>query len=132
MALALTASCRSQTQSFSPPAPQILRPLSGAVHTPIQHVVIIFQENRTTDYLFQGIRGADIATYAIDSQGDKVPLQPISLATPWDLSQNHSSFLRDYDNGKMDGFDQGMRRKRHLRPFGYGLESELYPYHEMA
>ena len=60
------------------------RPLIGAsqnnfgqsLPTPIKHVVIIIQENRTPDYLFQGIQGADISKYAVDSHGDRVRLRP--------------------------------------------------------
>ncbi len=100
--------------------------------TPIQHVVVIVQENRTPDYLFQGIPGADIAKYAIDSQGERVPLRQISLRTQWDLKHSHAAFLRDYDHGKMDGFDAGLPEQFHLRPFGYAPESEVAPYHEMA
>jgi phospholipase C len=127
------ASCTSQSQSFNPPAPVNSKPLGYTTSTgSIKHVVIIFQENRTTDYLFQGIPGADIATYGVDSHGDRVPLVPVSLATSWDLGHNHTAFLGDYDNGKMDGFGHGLPQKFQLRPFAYGLESELYPYHEMA
>ena len=126
-----TTSCSSGAQSFNPAAPALARHVDASSTNPIKHVVIIFQENRTTDYLFQGIPGADIATYGIDSHGDKVPLHSESLATGWDLGHNHNAFLADYDNGKMDGFDHGLTRN-HKRPFAYGPESELYPYHEMA
>jgi phospholipase C len=100
--------------------------------TPIKHVVIIVQENRSTDYLFQGIHGADIATYGVDYAGQRVPLRPISLTAPYDLQHGHSSFFRDYNDGKMNGFDAGMSGEKHLRPFGYAPESEVQPYHDMA
>jgi phospholipase C len=100
--------------------------------TPIRHVLVIVQENRTPDYLFQGVPGADIARYAIDSRGRRVPLHAVSLKTPWDLPHGHEAFVRDYDRGKMDGFDAGFPRHQYLRPFGYAPESEVAPYHEMA
>ncbi len=100
--------------------------------TPIKHVVIIVQENRSTDYLFHGIRGADIASYAVDYHGQRVPLLPISLAAPYDLPHGQSSFFKDYNDGKMNGFDSSLRRANHLRPFGYAPESEAQPYHDMA
>ncbi|MBV8498632.1 MAG: hypothetical protein JO003_05210 [Candidatus Eremiobacteraeota bacterium] len=99
---------------------------------PIRHVVIVFQENRTPDYLFQGLPGADIAKTAIDSQGNPVPLRPVSMAAGYDLAHGHDSFVTDYDDGKMDGFDRGLPQKLHLRPFGYAPPSEVKPYHEMA
>ena len=103
----------------------------GGKPTPIQHVVIIVQENRTPDYLFQGIPGADISQYAIDSRGERVRLRPVSLSSGYGLGHDHDSFVRDYHDGKMDGFDAGMARNR-LRPFGYAPESEVKPYHDMA
>ncbi len=78
----------------------------------IQHVVIIFQENRTPDNLFQDPllinRGADIVNVGVNSQGP-IALSPIDLGTNgsnpqnYDLFHYHSSFLQMYDGGKMDG-----------------------------
>jgi phospholipase C len=99
---------------------------------PIRHVVIVFQENRTPDYLFQGLPGADISKTGVDSQGQPVQLKPVSLAAGYDLAHGHDSFITDYDDGKMDGFDRGLPQKIHLRPFGYAPLSEVKPYHEMA
>jgi phospholipase C len=100
--------------------------------TPIRHVVIIFQENRTPDYLFQGLRGADISNVGIDSKGKTVPLRPISLAAGYDLGHGHFHFETDYNNGKMNGFDKFLPPQLHLRPFGYAPMSEVKPYHDMA
>ena len=84
-------------------------PLSLVVQSLIQHVVIIFQENRTPDNLFQDpvliARGADIQNYGIDSQGNKITLTPTTLSTNYDMGHAHKSFLLAYDNGKMDGAD---------------------------
>jgi phospholipase C len=72
-------------------------------------VVIIFQENRTPDNLFQDPvliqRGADIASSGIDSKGNKITLTPTTLSTDYDIGHAHKSFLLAYDNGKMDGAD---------------------------
>jgi hypothetical protein len=50
----------------------------------IQHVVVIFQENRTPDNLFHDpvliSRGADIASMGVKSQGQTIPLRQIDLA----------------------------------------------------
>lgn len=76
----------------------------------IQHVVVIFQENRSTDNLFQDPvlvqRGADIQNYGINSLGQKITLTPISLKTDFDLDHSHKAFLEMYDGGKMDGADK--------------------------
>jgi phospholipase C len=132
------ASCASQGQSSTAPMPPLARATDrgflqrDALPTPIQHVIIIFQENRTPDYLFQGIPGADIATKAFDSEGQWVPLHQVSLAAGYDLGHGHGSFLKDYDNGKLDGFDRGMPPGEHLRPYGYAPPAEVKPYHEIA
>jgi phospholipase C len=106
--------------------------LRSAEPSPISHVVIIIQENRTPDYLFQGIPGADIAKYGIDSRGDRIALRPVSLAAHYALKHYHDAFLRDYDGGKMDGFDANLPQRTRLEPFGYAPESEAQPYHDMA
>jgi phospholipase C len=72
----------------------------------IQHVVVIFQENRTPDNLFHDstliAAGADIASSG-DSQGQTIPLTPIALANDYDLDHSHKAFDSMYDGGKMDG-----------------------------
>jgi phospholipase C len=75
-----------------------------------QHVVIIFQENRTPDNLFHDTvliaRGADIASSGVNSAGESIPLAPTPLGINYDLSHAHAAFVSMYDRGKMDGADQ--------------------------
>ena len=63
----------------------------------IQHVVVIFQENRTPDNLFQDpiliAHGAHIANSGKTSTGQIVPLQPTPLAEAWDMGHSHHNFL---------------------------------------
>jgi hypothetical protein len=70
-----------------------------------QHVVIIFQENRTPHNLFHNLPNADIAISGINSHGQTIPLTPVSLAAAYDLDHSHKAFLAYYDNDKMDGAD---------------------------
>ncbi len=86
----------------------------------IQHVVIIFQENRTPDNLFQGLcippygnssacstnptaSQYDIASGGTDSTGATITLSPIDLGTAgsspdnYDLSHAHSAFVEMCD-----------------------------------
>ena len=76
----------------------------------IEHVVVIFQENRTPDNLFQDpaliAKGADIASSGVDSSGIKVPLVAAPLGSYFDLSHQHAAFVAMYDGGKMDGADK--------------------------
>ena len=78
----------------------------------IQHVVIIFQENRSPDNLFHDPtliqRGADIQSYGY-SGSTKITLTPVPLVTDYDLDHGHEAFLNACDwNGNdclMDGED---------------------------
>ena len=89
--------------------PQTLTLTNAAV---IQHVVVIFQENRSTDNLFHDpvliSRGADIATTGT-YLGQTIPLTSIDLGTVgpnpqnYDLNHSHNAFVKMYDGGKMDG-----------------------------
>jgi phospholipase C len=80
----------------------------------IQHVVVIFQENRSTDNLFQDPvligRGADIAQSGVDSTGNVIPLKEVPLGVDYDPDHSHVSFNRMCDlqpsgQCKMDGAD---------------------------
>jgi phospholipase C len=71
----------------------------------IQHVVIIVQENRSVDDLFNGFPGADTVLYGPTSTGETVALHPVSLTAPYDLDHSHHGFLTEYRDGAMDGFD---------------------------
>jgi phospholipase C len=79
--------------------------------TPIQHLVVVMQENHTFDNYFGTYPGAN----GIPA-GTEMPVDPNNPAagyvTPWhignttitDLSHSTSTFNDQYNNGKMDGF----------------------------
>jgi len=102
--------------------------------------VVIFQENRTPDNLFHGLRGADIANSGVNSQAKTVPLAPISLAAPYDLDHSHGAFVAMHHGGKMDGADKvGASCLHHTRnclprnpQFVYVNPSEVRPYFLLA
>jgi phospholipase C len=115
---------------------------------PIQHVVVIFQENRTPDNLFQDpvliARGADIASSGTNSKGQIIPLVPIDLGTTgsnpqiYDLNHTHSAFVSMYDGGKMDGADlitcfPAANCPADSNPqFKYVKPSDVQPYFQLA
>jgi phospholipase C len=72
----------------------------------IQHVVVIFQENRSPDNLFHGLPNADIADSGVNSVGESIPLTPVALANDYSPYHTHAAFLDMYDGGKMDGADK--------------------------
>ena len=127
--------------------PQSLALTMAAV---IQHIVVIFQENRTPDNLFQDpvliSRGADIASSGLNSTGQTIPLSPIDLGTSgsnpqnYDLSHAHSAFVEMYDGGKMDGANlisctpaAECPPNAHPNPqYNYVKPSDVQPYFTMA
>jgi phospholipase C len=72
----------------------------------IQHVVIVIQENRSVDNLFQGFPGADTRSYGYDSSGQKVKLGQIPLETTWDLDHSSTAFFQSCNGtGSYPGTD---------------------------
>jgi phospholipase C len=91
--------------------------------TPFKHVVVIFQENRTPDNLFQGLcqppfgdRHSCSTTptehqYNVsttewldkNSPTGVTDPEPVPLENNYDLGHGHPAFLNMYDGGKMDG-----------------------------
>jgi phospholipase C len=71
----------------------------AALQSPIQHVVIIVQENRSFDNLFQGFPGADTSPVGVNSQNMTVPLTPISMAVPYDIVHGLTQYNQDMSNG---------------------------------
>jgi phospholipase C len=57
----------------------------------VQHVVIIFQENRTPDNLFHSLPNADIADSGVNSHGKTIYLAPFPLAAGYDLDHSHAA-----------------------------------------
>ena len=123
----------------------------------IQHVVVIFQENRTPDNLFQGLCTAnggvpgcgtgagqyDLAPSGIDSTGKTVQLQEVNLGVAYDPNHRHSAFNAMCDLNttvnppqcKMDGADKiavscptGMTECT----FAYVNPADVQPYLQLA
>ncbi len=107
----------------------------------ITHVVIVIQENRSTDNLFNGLPGADTVKTGRDSSGDAVKLSLQHLAVPFDIDHEHSAFVVAFDGGKLDGFNLERSKcpVRHhrcptafSRAYAYVPHREIKPYLELA
>jgi phospholipase C len=106
----------------------------------IQHVVVIFQENRTPDNLFHGLPNADIADFGVDSKGKNIRLTPVKLANNYDLDHTNEAYVKMYDGGKMNGADKikvhckkGVRGCPPRHPqFKYVRRSDVLPYFQLA
>lgn len=82
-----------------------LQPVMASQATPIKHIVLIIQENRSFDTLFSGFPGADSATTGTTHDGRTLPLHVVKLEDGIDPDHTHAAFLTQFANGKMDGFD---------------------------
>jgi phospholipase C len=142
-ALAPSAGCGQLPGAQVPLQPALVqggayRPLLGGGK--ITHVVIVFQENRTPDNLFDGLRGADTVRSGKNSLGQRIELQSVSLTAPYDISHKHRAFKAEYDDGKLDGWNnvisvckKGFRcPPPDVRAYGYVPRREVEPYFTMA
>ena len=111
--------------SPSPPVPvSTVSPIPGS---PIQHIVIIMQENRSFDNLFNGYPGADTVQGGMNGS-ELVPLKEVALGDSRDLSHSHMRWLKDWDNGQMDGFEQDGS----LLPYSYVPRKDVEEYWTLA
>jgi len=95
----------------------------------VQHIIVIMQENRSVDNLFNGFPGADTVQSGMD-HGTVVPLQPVDLDSQTDLDHSHTGFWGDRDHGKMDGFGHTAGPKDYA--YSYVPASETVPYWTLA
>ena len=78
----------------------------------IEHVVVVVQENRSFDNLFEGFPGADTSPTGLcynaqTRQEQTMTLQPSGwafLPPKIDLPHSFTASVVDYDKGRMDGF----------------------------
>jgi phospholipase C len=149
VAAGIFAGCAGPVQSTAPlargvtgqaPEPQGLH-LTGAGSGVIQHVIVIVQENRSFDNLFQGYPGANTVSSGINSLGQTVPLVPVGLEGTYGLDHNANSFFTDCDGAspgqdcKNDAFDLEGTYGQNIpqnAPYAYVPHSETKPYFEMA
>jgi len=137
VALSLVA-CNGSSRAIPPPVQDggVGDQRLGAP-TPIRHVVIIIQENRTVDNLFNGFPGADTVRTGRTSEGRIVALRPIHLDGSVEVTHGHLTFLKEYDSGRVDGFNlakTGCSHHRVCKPTAYGYvpKADVEPYWEMA
>ena len=111
------------------------------------HVVVIIQENRTPDNLFQSMvaSGADISPNGIchvgtapcagaDSNG-VLSLSPTPLAITYDLGHNYNAWTIDFHAGALDHFNGGGCSGGPCptnAPYHYMQASDIQPYIQLA
>jgi len=119
----------------------------GSGSSPISHVVIIVQENRSFDNLFATFPGAHGATRGMAKEPKKgggyvdkwIALKPHSLTLGTDLGHCYTSYVTDDDGGKMDGFYDEQKGACSAHgipsksiPYEYVEPSQIGPYWDIA
>jgi phospholipase C len=113
--------------------PTVVKPVRGA--TPIKHIVIVLQENRTFDNIFHGYPGANWAKTGYNHRGRRVKLPELPLMVPWDLGHEYEDWLVEYNGGKMNGFDLEMSRGEGAPKdfaYGYARRHDVQTYWDFA
>jgi|HubBroStandDraft_4_1064222.scaffolds.fasta_scaffold00022_57 phospholipase C len=143
----LLAACNGGVGSPLASTPQ--RPQSGTgSSSPIEHIVIIVQENRTFNDFFATFPGADGTTTGkvVKNMSCKpkirhagtVALTKSNLLDPQDMNHSYKTgYSIAYDGGKMDAFDlvdfnAGKGGPECLTPYQYTDPMQIQPYWQMA
>jgi phospholipase C len=123
------------------PAPRQAAGIERHATTPITHVVVVMQENRSFNNLFVGYPNATTATSGTNSSGQTITLAPVSLTANYDIDHTSSSFFAACDgnpigqNCKMDGFDKENACCEVTQPnpqYAYVPRSQVAPYWALA
>ena len=152
LAFALVALVAGCGRSFAPASTSLLSARGGDwVHTPIKHVVLVIQENRTFNDFFATYPGADGTTVGKAepssacgiNQEKTIDLKESGLITklhgvPHDLDHEYAGYDTARDGGAMDGFDSihfGNSKAAPPEctyPYQYTDPDQIKPYWEMA
>ena len=130
----LLGGCSGGSVDLAPAAPA-----HATSTTRISHIVMIVQENRSFDNLFDGFPNANTTPTGTDHYGNQIALGTITLEAGKDIDHSHGGFVIEYDGGKMDGWDEityfnpghpGVYADDY--PISRVEQSEVQPYWDMA
>lgn len=138
VALAVCAGGCSNSSNNVLPQPTV-QPMS-----PIKHIVVIVQENRSFENMFAGWAGADapLVGYGTTSHGKRfrVHLREIRYSEDHDICHVWQDAITAWNNGKMDGFNRehsGVAGACNESlagtfPYSYMNHEEIKPYRDLA
>jgi phospholipase C len=109
--------------------------LARADGSPIKHVVIVLQENRTFENIFHGYPGAQTVDAGYDSAGNRIPLVATHLMVPYDPRHHYEDWIADFAGGAMSGFDKAHFSRAGAPPnfaYSYAMRSDVQPYWDLA
>jgi len=112
-------------------------PNAAAAASPIKHVILMIQENRSFDDLFATYPGADGATagkchHLHGTRDFTYPLHKAPLLAKVAASYAYGNFAYDVDGGKMDGFCDAIQPPYGRVPYQYVDPADIKPYWTIA
>jgi phospholipase C len=142
VAAALLAGCGGGSTSVLA-TQQVSSRHSNSSSSPIQHVVIVVQENRTFNDFFATYPGGDGTTVGkVEAnpscsppiKAGTIPLAKVPLNIPKDLNHSYKGYEISRDGGKMDGFDlvTSGTGPECTYPYQYTDPAQIVPYWDMA
>jgi phospholipase C len=107
----------------------------------IQHIVIMIQENRTPDQLFQAFPNADTQSFGYDHNGNKIALRKVPLRESLTPGNYYNDFIEDCNGAgsipnahcQMNGFDiPPVEGQRNDYVYQYINPADIQPYWTLA
>jgi phospholipase C len=140
--LQLTALIACSSSPFATHAAPVLADRAAGA-TPLQHIVVIVQENRSFNNLFATFPGVTGTTTGLEKIGggssgrqESIELTETRLNDKVDLNHHYQSFLTAWDGGAMDSFNNIVfTTKGKLEgalPYEYVNPADVKPYWDMA
>jgi phospholipase C len=144
LAFGAVTACGSAGSGSSIALPQNANvPIGESGTTPIQHIVVIVQENRSFNNLFAQFPGATGTITGKEKIGkgktakvQSIALTQASLEDKGNLNHLYKSYKIAYDDGKMDAFNRIIfetnGQMEGNKPYQYVQQSDIKPYWDMA
>jgi len=137
--VALAACSGASSSSVVTPAGRMPSARTAYSSSPIQHIVIIFQENRTFNNLFAtfpGVTGTTVGKEIINGHAVNINLKETNLSGQRNLNHAYPGFLTAYDNGKNDAFNEvkfpSSGKTENSAPYVYVNPAQIAPYWTLA
>jgi phospholipase C len=136
----MLAACSGGGTSSSLGTRPYLLPNSGSGSgSPIKHIVLVIQENRSFNNLFAtfpGATGATVGKELVHGKTKRITLSEVPLEDKKDLIHSYTGFLTAYNGGKMNGFNLIRRllssSPEGKEPYEYVRPSDVVPYWTLA
>ncbi|HEY6485015.1 MAG TPA: alkaline phosphatase family protein [Candidatus Cybelea sp.] len=141
VAIAAGAALASCSRGAAPPASFAALPAANyrGAATPIEHIVVMVQENRTFNDLFAtfpGTAGTTIGKEFVDGTTRQIALAKVHLESPNTLRHTYPAYKTAYRGGNMDAFNdiiyQSTGKPEGSAPYQYVDPNDVAPYWNIA